>query len=407
MSRGSVHKDWLLVPRLPEEVDEVKQHIAENVKHVTDENERYIRSYHSAFKDADFVFVYCNPSSLSESVWIVHPAFAQRNAFLLNSLSVAGREVHPFEYIPPPLGDGTLSIGRSSYYRYIDDPLLRNLNVNPRVPLSDDDIRGYWPNMIGVRILLVHQSTDRLEVTTYGWSSKIGGLRAQIEYSTTFQYCQHKTNWVDLTSDPRAIWTRQDSYHIGCDNDQHAFLRLRTTRRGHVLSTDKCADAKNTIRLNTRDIYNDQILRRVDKGVPYTMRLAISILGIDLVGKITKCYDSPSLVFLYPFGYRHDLSLITDVALPPVTVPPGLPIITGFEPIFDAALRPGCPLFTARYCLDAQAVEQPVLVQAVATQYTWKPEPGASAISRCLLWRSKQPKRYYGFCALLGLTRRP
>ncbi|KAK0209080.1 hypothetical protein DFS33DRAFT_501663 [Desarmillaria ectypa] len=126
-------------------------------------------------------------------------------------------------------------------------------------------------------------------------------------------------------------------------------------------------------------------------------------IGSRKVSKVTKCYDSPSLVFMYPFGYRHDLSLITDAALPPVMVPPGLPVITGFEPTFDAAFRPICPFFAARYYLDIHTAERPVLVQASATQYTWQPGSEASAISSCLLWRSSNESDTTGSVLCLGL----
>ncbi len=106
----------------------------------------------------------------------------------MDNLSVAGREVHLFEYISPlPQTESTLRV-HSSYNPYRDDP-LRNLNL--RVPLSKDDvsvIRELWPSIIGVRIyvcdlisLLIHQWADISEVTKYGWPSTIGGLLARIE----------------------------------------------------------------------------------------------------------------------------------------------------------------------------------------------------------------------------------
>ncbi|SJL02972.1 uncharacterized protein ARMOST_06315 [Armillaria ostoyae] len=298
-----LNNDWPWIPRLPEEADETKRYIAQNIQQVTEENVRYIRSYHPAFEDADLVFVYCNPSSLRESVWIVHPAFARSNAFLLDNLFVAGREVHPFEHNPPETGQPAILAG---HYRPIDDPLVRT-TLNPRVPLSDDDIsiiRKQWPSIIGVRMyvcgaisLLLHQweDIDKVEITS-GWSTGIGGLRAQIECA------QNLEPFVDRT---------------------------------------------------------------------------------------------PS--FVYPFGYRHDLSLITDDALPAPTLPPGLPIITGFEPTFDAVLRPDCPLFAASYCL-----EDTVPVQVLGTQYTWEPNSEASDISRCLLWRSSNESDATGSVLCLG-----
>ncbi|KAK0450561.1 uncharacterized protein EV420DRAFT_1646481 [Desarmillaria tabescens] len=179
------YDNWPLIPRLPEKADETKRHIAANIQQVTEENEKYIRSYHSAFEDAEFVCVYCNPSSLRESVWMVHPAYARRNAFLLDNLSVAGRGVHVMAYNPPPTDTQD---ELSGYYRHIEDPLE---DLNPRVSLSDSDIsllRKYWPNIVGVRVyvcgvisLLVHHWDDALEVTAPRWSTSIGGLRTQIE----------------------------------------------------------------------------------------------------------------------------------------------------------------------------------------------------------------------------------
>ncbi|PBL00247.1 hypothetical protein ARMGADRAFT_1072620 [Armillaria gallica] len=105
-----MYKDWILVRRLPEEADKINQRIVENIQQVTEENQEYIRSYHPAVKEAGFVFVYFNPSSLSKSVWIVHPASARKNTFLLDKLSVAGLgEVFRIHIAAPSNGKHTQS----------------------------------------------------------------------------------------------------------------------------------------------------------------------------------------------------------------------------------------------------------------------------------------------------------
>ncbi|KAK0466184.1 uncharacterized protein EV420DRAFT_814572 [Desarmillaria tabescens] len=435
-----ISQDCLLITRLPEEPHETKRHIAENIEHVTEENEQYIRSYHPAFEDANSVIVYCNPSSINESVWMIHPTIAQTNAFLLDNLSVAGREVHPFEYIPPWPPRMVI------YPRHIEDP-LRGKSLNPRVPLSDDDLsvlRQWWPNIIGVRMyvcgvisLLLHQWADWRQVAAYGWSWTIGGLRAQIEsvqaiepsvdrtpyglQDGTRRYSQTGTKQIgstglrirgrfgpDKSTVSDAITTNTHSFvYTPCGMSMHSSLTDVPIREilfdivHDIIMLVKYRIAATKTYRTLCD--SPPVFRALTRVVGDTSPLEKEVrMGSRKVGKITKCYDFPSFVFMYPFGYRHDLSLITDAALPQVTVPPGLPIITGFEPTFDAALRPGCPLFTARYCLDTQTAEQPVPVQAVATQYTWEPEPGSSAISRCLLWRSSNQSDTTGSVLCLG-----
>ncbi|KAK0450562.1 uncharacterized protein EV420DRAFT_1750348 [Desarmillaria tabescens] len=381
-------EDWPLIPRLPEEADETKRHIAKNIQQVTEENEQYIRSYHPAFEDADFVFVYCNPSSLRESVWMV-----ERSIFS--------------DTTPPPTGTREELSGR---YRPIEDPLaLIRRDLNPRVPLSDADIsviRKWWPNIIGVRVyvygvisLLVHQWNDCDEVRArYGWPMKIGGLRSQIE---TIQD-------IKPSADEAGTGRR---WHTDTEIGSTSGLRIGS-RFGFGADKDTVSDAITT---NThsfvyapRDVPMQQILFDIVRDTFLRIKYCIastktcralcdwrpmswaltqlvgdsSPLGKEVyaasqkagllrVGKVTKCYDSPSLVFTYPFGYRHDLPLITDISLPEITAPPGLPIISGFEPTFDAALRLGCPLFAASYRSGDRPMAVPV--QAVATQYTWEP----------------------------------
>ncbi|PBK76470.1 hypothetical protein ARMSODRAFT_227245 [Armillaria solidipes] len=271
-----MYKDWVLVRRLPEEADEINQRIAENIQQVTEENQEYIRSYHPAFKEASSVFVYFNPSSLSESVWIVHPAFARRNTFLLDNLSVAGREVHPFEYISPlPRTESTLLV-HSSYNPYRDDPLR---NLNPRVPLSKDDIsviRELWPSIIGVRIyvcgaisLLVHSWADISKVTKYGWPSTIGGLLAQIESVEEIKLSVDRTPYA-LQDGP------QRHSHTGTNRIGSTGLRIRgrfgpdenTVSDAIMTDTHSFVYTPSGI---TRHIFYDQDSRRVDKGLPCTM----------------------------------------------------------------------------------------------------------------------------------------
>ncbi|KAK0222515.1 hypothetical protein EDD85DRAFT_861375 [Armillaria nabsnona] len=438
MFRGSSYlaNDWPLIPLLPEKADETKRYIAQNIQQVTEENVRYIRSYHPAFEDADLVFVYCNPSSLRESVWIVHPAFARSNAFLLENLFVAGREVHPFEHVPPETSQLALLSG---YYRPIDDPLVRT-TLNPRVPLSNDDIsiiRKQWPSIIGVRMyvcgaigLLLHPWEDIGKVKiTAGWSTGIGGLRAQIEWVQNYEPFVNRTPCA-LKNGTRNSGTNQigstglrirgrfgEDKNIVSDaiiTNTHSFIH--TPRGMSMHSSLKGVPVQQILFDITHDIFlmikfhiaSTQTCRAVCSWPSVSWALtrlvgSTSPLGKEVyaggqkVGKISKCYDSPSLAFIYPFGYRHDLSLITDVALPVPTLPPGLPIITGFEPTFDAVLRPGCPLFVASYCL-----EDMVPVQVLGTQYTWEPNSEAGDVSRCLLWRSSNENDTMGSVLCLG-----
>lgn len=56
----------------------------------------------------------------------------------------------------------------------------------------------------------------------------------------------------------------------------------------------------------------------------YDAGLKVPLLHDRLeLGTVTRIYDCPSATKLYPSGYPHDLSLISDPALPDVTNSPG------------------------------------------------------------------------------------
>ncbi|PBK62731.1 hypothetical protein ARMSODRAFT_602253 [Armillaria solidipes] len=282
----------------------------------------------------------------------------------------------------------------------------------------------------GAISLLLHQweDIDQVEITS-GWSTGIGGLRAQIECA------QNLEPFVDRT--PCAL--KNGTRHSGTKQIGSTGLRIRG-RFGadkNIVSDTIITNTHSFVytprgmspHLSLKDVPVRQILFDITRDILLMIKFHVAstptcravcgwpfvswaltrlvgdtsplekevYAGSQKIGKITKCYDSPSLAFVYPFGYRHDLSLITDDALPAPTLPPGLPIITGFEPTFDAVLRPDCPLFAASYCL-----EDAVPVQVLGTQYTWEPNSEASDISRCLLWRSSNESDALGSVLCLG-----
>ncbi|KAF8247725.1 hypothetical protein K440DRAFT_628282 [Wilcoxina mikolae CBS 423.85] len=112
------------------------------------------------------------------------------------------------------------------------------------------------------------------------------------------------------------------------------------------------------------------------------------------VGRITATYEKPSATIPFPWGYQHDLSLISAPTLPTMYPPPNLLIVHQFaDP--KGALARELPVFTARFNVQYtrhDVYEGRVLPESVqedlvtAAQYTWETE--SRRVSRSLLWRT-------------------
>jgi hypothetical protein len=95
----------------------------------------------------------------------------------------------------------------------------------------------------------------------------------------------------------------------------------------------------------------------------------------------------------YPYGFQHDLSLVTGPELPQLTNPPGTPRVTEWGP-YEEALQ-GKPVFVNRYNTATGRIFThqgygitPQVQQCLihATQYSW--EERSRGFSTALLWRT-------------------
>ncbi|RPA77216.1 hypothetical protein BJ508DRAFT_330414 [Ascobolus immersus RN42] len=114
------------------------------------------------------------------------------------------------------------------------------------------------------------------------------------------------------------------------------------------------------------------------------------------LGVITECFDEPNRFFPYPHGFSHDLSLVeSSSGLPKLTSPPGSAKIQPTWAAYDKVLGVRAPLYLCRMnvatgtwrVMDGHSVRSETQSAIVAgTQYLWETASRQHSIS--LLWRT-------------------
>ncbi|KAI3141939.1 hypothetical protein CBS147326_2026 [Penicillium roqueforti] len=169
----------------------------------------------------------------------------------------------------------------------------------------------------------------------------------------------------------------------------HAFVRLADSRMSKIRKrfTEYILTAKDYLKRMT-----PPPRQTPQAAIVHPKQVANSPVGKQ-IGTITVTYDrcTHHRMIPYPYGFQHDLSLVTGPNLPQLTNPPNTPRVTEWGP-YEAALQ-GRPVFVHRYNIATGSLftyqGHGVTTQAQqciihGTQYSWD----ARAFGTALLWRT-------------------
>ncbi|KAL3471811.1 hypothetical protein BJX99DRAFT_19516 [Aspergillus californicus] len=381
---------------------------AESVTCIDQDNEQFVRSYHPTLSIRERVWV-CT-SSFGEPVWVIDIPITG-----LETVHAGGRPIHYYpadwmEYIPR----GILTPRSPEKYNAHFDRY-----INPRRflrPADLDSIRELFPEAVGAEVfiagfIIVLFSKPQCVQDAYSeiWPLELAGLRVffdVVQYTATTTPIESGFGVSYRASEPylRAgclgLKVQLNNGFTGITTVTHGFVHLP----GKSRSTDTMQlfrsvldKAKTSMRryLPARVTNDDSSFVR-SKGRLTNSPLEKEVWLIDTnrkIGTITRTYDRPSLTKPYPFGYNHDLSLITADALPDVYSPPGYPPVTGWAE-YSAALD-GQEVFTVchhtlvgrwrdmRGTLDSTLFKR---ATALGTGYIWNTKD--STQSAFILWHT-------------------
>ncbi|CAG8908594.1 unnamed protein product [Penicillium egyptiacum] len=369
----------------------------------TPNEETMVRSLHPSLASCEQVSV-IEHGPVETPLWLVSASSAKN----IKSTHAAGREIHvlPKHFVPP------LSLaGVPVRYTTIK-------TIDPRTflpPQHIKSIRDAFPGSVGAQVLLtgwllvVFPEKKSLEACwAKGAPDEVGGLRVGYILASL-----HGT--AEIVESGRGV------SDMPGDFDQQAALGLRLRLPGGLEAITTVTHA--FVRLadprmsNRRKRLMDHILAAKEflkrmrppprqapqAGIIHSKRFANSPLDKEVwlggtntcIGTITVTYDrlSRHRLIPYPYGFQHDLSLVTGPKLPQLTNPPNTPRVTEWGP-YEEALQ-GRPVFVHRYNVGTGSwytyQGHGVATQAQqcivhGTQYSWEERTRAHATA--LLWRT-------------------
>ncbi|KAI2725560.1 hypothetical protein CBS147354_4731 [Penicillium roqueforti] len=356
------------------------------------EEETMVRSLHPALKHCDCVSV-VEGGPVRKPLWLVH-ARGARNIY---NTHAAGREIHvlPAQTLPPvtPLG-----------------LLMRPVNIkriNPRSflePQKVNLIREAFPGSIGAQILLtgwlliLFPEKKSLEACwDKGVPDEVGGLRVGYIIASFHATANIVESGRAVSSAPGTLAQqaalglrlRLPGGQEAITTVTHAFVRLADSRMSKIRKrfTEYILTAKDYLKRMT-----PPPRQTPQAAIVHPKQVANSPVGKQ-IGTITVTYDrcTRHRMIPYPYGFQHDLSLVTGPNLPQLTNPPNTPRVTEWGP-YEAALQ-GRPVFVHRYNIATGSLftyqGHGVTTQAQqciihGTQYSWD----ARAFGTALLWRT-------------------
>ncbi|KAB8259788.1 hypothetical protein BDV32DRAFT_149988 [Aspergillus pseudonomiae] len=326
---------------------------AESITSVDQQNERFVRNHHPTLSSKKRVWV--SESGFGEAVWLVDsPITGSEGVY------AGGRPIHYYpwdywEYIPT----GILTPRSPGKYNQHFDRY-----INPRRllrPTDLDSLRELFPEAVGVEVLIagfivvlfkhvqyVHHAYTQI------WPLELAGLRV---YFDVARY-QLTTTPIESGLGVSADVGGQHDTRAGClglkVQLQNGSCAITTVTHGfvHCPGDSTPANMMHLFRMMV-DKAKKSLMRYLpvkfgDSDGPFIVPKGVltnSPVGRDAwlalnnrkLGTITRTYDQPSYIKPYPAGYSHDLSLISDPALPDLVSPPGYPSITGWAD-YSAAL---------------------------------------------------------------------
>ncbi|KAI9929864.1 hypothetical protein ASPWEDRAFT_23597 [Aspergillus wentii DTO 134E9] len=306
---------------------------------------RLIRTHHRSLSICEAVYITTTPDG--REIWSVGGLSSPMLDTHAGGLEI---HMHPIFHSPPP--------NKSFDTGYIEDPIPRE--INPRRFLRESDmaiLREKFPLSVAVRvfisgfIVILFESREKMEQSwESGVATEFGNLR--LRYDTVYhEHCANDLqSGTPVTTGPGRL---EKSAALGLklklkNGDQcitvptHAFMKVYTANsHSRLLFADWIAKSKEA----------------VQKYMGITIKtFSNSPLGKDVwiagsnqrIGKITVTYDSPaSHVISFPYGFAHDLSLVTDDRLPKMIRRSDVPPITEWGS-YNEALDGG-PVFVTGF----------------------------------------------------------
>ncbi|KAJ5485572.1 hypothetical protein N7539_005560 [Penicillium diatomitis] len=372
---------------------------------VAPEDEIFVRTFHPALRDCDRVFV--SDPRYGPEVWLV--------VGNCTANVVAGRPVHPMPGDRSNLKPHGILTPRSPW----KEEWLFQTDINPRKFLSHDQLdalREIFPKAVGARVhaagylvMLFTSLSDIQHMYLNDWVMVVGGLRVMYDLLE-----------IDITSDTVASGMPVSGSPDAIHGDGCLGLRIKlqdgtegitTVTHGFVKQPDQsrmlpffdwiCKKKDSLRRLLSLPTRADTPASVMSRGWLSNSPIGkeVWLTAADkptLVGTITQTFDSPSLVFPYPTGYRHDLSLITSEKLPHLISPPGYPVVTGWAEYSEALSGHHVYLvklnaITQRWVVADGTINPAAIRDAgvIGTHYMW--DTASHTQSASLLWTTVEP----------------
>ncbi|KAJ7083244.1 hypothetical protein C8R44DRAFT_753545 [Mycena epipterygia] len=315
--------------------------------------ETFLRTHHPALRDVEEVRVFQNPDLEHDQVWVLRA----QDAHPLYLLKIGGR---PVQFLPDNIDGWTGHCASTRkfdpYFAYLhhgEHPQMHG-PFNPRAPLPQDALKAIascFPGAIGLRIytfgimgvLYPDVLPSNAYLAEHTWPSTIAGMRYMpmamvhvptshaIARSSAIDHPPKKAGWIsDACLNGTGI--PLDGACIG--------LHLRLSSGEEVLTTATHGYVPPPYFRSHSNVggwvdVGSRLMRRISArcrnavdglwkfaqgwlgGLTYTavgtrvyMRLSAVCPRLQF-GVVTKMFDEPSALVAYPFGYRHDLSLIS------------------------------------------------------------------------------------------------
>ncbi|KAJ5765130.1 hypothetical protein N7520_004689 [Penicillium odoratum] len=397
------------VPCLPlEEISKFDKLRAELITMTNDENEMFVRSCHPSLCSQGTVMV--SESSFGEPVWLVLSPITAPEKIYAGGRAIHYYPAHHSEFIPWLLSPRSTA----GYNRYFDR------YINPRRFLRATDLnslRELFPAAIGATVLiagfLIILFDDMQHVRnayTEIYPLELAGMLvyfdvARDELSTTpveygldtdTRIGEENTRAgciglkVRLQDGTEAITTVTHGF-VNCPGTSLATTMLNVVRQ----MLDKAK--KTLVRYLPARIAED------NRFITYSGVLTNNPIGREVliaashhrIGHISRTYDQPSRIKPYPHGYDHDLSLVTDPALPDVCNPPGYPAVSEWAD-YSTALDGRQDVYTVSHHVQAGRwraiegkVDQTLFNRSVilGTGYRWSQRENTQAA--VILWHTE------------------